>query len=208
MRCAITIRMVIGMQRRQFFTVRKYLALAAVACAGLGLAAAAYGGAPTNAGATASVTAPASPKAHTRYYDRSMGSVRQIRRNTIRTDIYGSNCEIEIRKLVADALVYVLDNEGRFPGDAHRFAESIAEDSDAVDPEPAARQEARLFNFNTRLTGVYRDEVRDPAHTVLVYEGVNEHLIFRHNAHAIVAFVDGHVEELCPQRAAMLRWNP
>jgi prepilin-type processing-associated H-X9-DG protein len=53
-----------------------------------------------------------------------------------------------------------------------------------------------------------RDDVRDPAHTVLVYAGSGEHVAFDKYGRAAIAFVDGHVEEVTPRQAMLLRWMP
>jgi prepilin-type processing-associated H-X9-DG protein len=114
-----------------------------------------------------------------------------------------------MRRLVADAEMYVIDNDGWYPVDARAFARSILTDAD-----PSAMVgdcggfAGPVFSYNTRLAGVSRESIRDAAHTVLAYEGRNEHIAYRHGAKAIIAFVDGHVEDLTPNQVSALRWKP
>lgn len=127
-------------------------------------------------------------------------------------DVDQASCENRVRKLVCDALVYLVDNDGHFPDSAGTFAETIAADGDENAQAELVAKSAYApiaeFSYNVRLAGVDRGEIRDPAHTVLVYEGAGEHVAFRHGVRGIVAFVDGHVEEVTPHQAALLRWKP
>lgn len=69
-------------------------------------------------------------------------------------------------------------------------------------------QNAKI-SFNTRLTDLPIDKVRDTRRTVMLYEGENGKLDFRHNGRAIVLFVDGHVRYVNAESAkTLLQWSP
>lgn len=64
-------------------------------------------------------------------------------------------------------------------------------------------------SFNTRLTNVPLSKVRNPQRTVMLYEGENGKLDFRHNGRALVTFVAGHVRYLNSETAEkLLLWSP
>ena len=48
----------------------------------------------------------------------------------------------------------------------------------------------------------------EPAETVMIYEGKNGKLDFRHNGRATVGFADGHVKLTDAEGAKKLRWKP
>jgi len=64
------------------------------------------------------------------------------------------------------------------------------------------------YAFNEKLDGAELDLIAEPANTVLVYEGKDGKLNFRHGHRAAVAFADGHVELINEEQAKTLRWIP
>ena len=124
------------------------------------------------------------------------------------TDLYDAKCGMRIREMVTDALAFVIDNDGRFPTSPKTFAQEIVDDGGSVVPSDTSNPPTALFSYNLALAGSAKDDVRDPAHTVLVYEGGSGRLVFRHDARAIIAYVDGHVDEITTKEAAGLKWKP
>jgi prepilin-type processing-associated H-X9-DG protein len=64
------------------------------------------------------------------------------------------------------------------------------------------------YSLNPKLLGKSMAAVDQPATTVLLYEGKDGHLVFRHNGRAAVAFTDGHAKLVSEAEAKTLRWNP
>lgn len=64
------------------------------------------------------------------------------------------------------------------------------------------------YAFNTNLNGAELKDIKAPADTVLLYEGREGKLSFRHDGKANVAFVDGHVMAITAEDAKELIWNP
>lgn len=73
---------------------------------------------------------------------------------------------------------------------------------------PAEGQEGKV-SFNTNLTNVPLKKVRFPQRTVMLYEGENGKLDFRHNGRAAVTLVAGHVRYVDEETAKkLLLWSP
>ena len=64
------------------------------------------------------------------------------------------------------------------------------------------------YSVNPNVLGKKSTAIQWPAETVLVYEGHNMKLDFRHAGKACVAYVDGHVKTVTPEQAKKLRWKP
>jgi len=68
---------------------------------------------------------------------------------------------------------------------------------------------ADSYSFNANLLGVpLAKMMRHPAQTVMVYEGKNQTLDFRHENRAVVGFADGHVRSVSQAEAQTLDWKP
>jgi len=190
------------MHTMELITVRKWIALA-------GLAVFVWPSMGTHAAEAVSIPPQSTTTAIAAQETRSMKSEPTMSRHTPAAGVNDPISEIRVRRMVSDALIYVIDNDGRFPSDPKTFAQSIADDSEStMAASTVSRTEPNPFTFNTALAGTARIDVDDPKHTVLVYEGYNGHLNYRHNNHALVAFVDGHVENITPRQAMSLKWKP
>ena len=62
------------------------------------------------------------------------------------------------------------------------------------------------YTFNASMFGVSLASVEEPARTVLLYEGKNRQLNFRHEGRAIVSFADGHARLITPDEAKTVYW--
>ena len=78
--------------------------------------------------------------------------------------------------------------------------ESVFHCPDTAHPDPYA--------FNDRLTGKTLASLSEPAKTVLIYEGSNGKLAFRHSGRAAIGFADGHAKLLNAEEAKNLIWKP
>ena len=73
-----------------------------------------------------------------------------------------------------------------------------------------------IWLFNRNLSGVKIEDIKDPANTVLIYDGGldwngaagKEEFFPDANFKVTTVFADGHVEQIGPQEAARLKWTP
>jgi len=64
------------------------------------------------------------------------------------------------------------------------------------------------YSFNNNLANITEASIKDPSKTIMLYEGTNGELNFRHNDKANVAFADGHVKSIGRKEAESLLWKP
>ncbi len=64
------------------------------------------------------------------------------------------------------------------------------------------------YDFNAYLVEMAIKKIKEPARTVLIYEGQGGKLNFRHGGNATVVFVDGSAAMIGPEEAKNLIWNP
>lgn len=64
------------------------------------------------------------------------------------------------------------------------------------------------YAFNGNLSGKSLEDVKQPAETVLFYEGEDEKLKYRYDGKAAVCFADGHTALVTPAEATHLIWKP
>ena len=64
------------------------------------------------------------------------------------------------------------------------------------------------YAFNANLLGTKMASTKDPANTVMVYEGRNMQMTFRHDGKAAVCFADGHARLITPAEAKNVIWYP
>jgi prepilin-type processing-associated H-X9-DG protein len=127
-------------------------------------------------------------------------------------------CVNNMKQLALAVRIYSGDNNDHFPP-AAKWCDSIKSEvgSDRVYKCPAADNNERCnYAYNSRLDGMEEKNI-DPD-TVLFFEieggwnvsGGPELLISRsrHRNIFVVAFADGHVEQMTAARLAKLRWTP
>ena len=73
---------------------------------------------------------------------------------------------------------------------------------------PADKGGGQSYSFNPQLAGIRTTLVNNPAGTVMLYEGKDEKLDFRHGGLACVAFSDAHCRLVSEADAAKLNWKP
>jgi prepilin-type processing-associated H-X9-DG protein len=64
------------------------------------------------------------------------------------------------------------------------------------------------YTVNPALCGKNLSKLKAASKIVLLYEGKNGKLSFKHEGKATVAFADGHVRQVTPKEAKGLRWKP
>lgn len=76
------------------------------------------------------------------------------------------------------------------------------------DDKEGVKNNRPSYSFNVRFENLSLARIAEPAQTVLLYEGKDEQLDFRHNNRAAVCFADGHCKLITPEEAKTLRWRP
>jgi len=64
------------------------------------------------------------------------------------------------------------------------------------------------YSFNANLENTLPSSIKDPDKVILLYEGADGVLDFRHDGKACVAFADGHVKTVSQEESKSLRWKP
>jgi len=64
------------------------------------------------------------------------------------------------------------------------------------------------YSFNENLEGVSQNQLMNPAEIVLIYEGKDGKLEFRHGGKTTIGFADGHVKLVSEAEAKKLLWKP
>jgi prepilin-type processing-associated H-X9-DG protein len=106
-------------------------------------------------------------------------------------------------------LKYVIANQDRFNFDANTWKTAVSPyvaDPNAFNCPVVHSGEA--YSFNSALFGANSMAVTEPANTVMIYEGKDQKLDFRHEGMAVVAYVDGHVRAISEYSAQKLKWTP
>lgn len=102
------------------------------------------------------------------------------------------------------------DKGGKFALQSSQFRRSLLPYYPTLDVllRPAEGQGGKV-SFNTNLTNVPIKKVRYPQRTVMLYEGENGKLDFRHNGRAAVTLVAGNVRYVDSETAKkLLLWSP
>lgn len=133
-----------------------------------------------------------------------------------RTQVVISNA----RKLSVAAIMYCDENDGRFPP-ADNWPDALAPylgSGSNVLNSPFDPEAGRAWAMNVELDGKTMTQVKDTSRTVLFYEarfdsptaGGPELLPEqpRGQKSYVIAFVDGHVESVRPERLDELIWDP
>lgn len=120
-------------------------------------------------------------------------------------------CLNNVKQLCLAAHFLAIDNDLVYKIKADTYKKSLMpywknEEKKFVCQSNVGKNESYAFNAN--LSGVSDLKVHDPANTVLIYEGKNSALVFRHDGTAAVGFVDGHAKLITAAEEKKLRWKP
>jgi hypothetical protein len=127
--------------------------------------------------------------------------------DSARADSY---CRSNVKKLCFGALMLAHYNDEKFKLKPETYKKSIMPyiKSKLVVKCPADKSGRISYAFNSSLAGVSMTKIQYPADTVMIYEGKNGKLDFRHEGKAVVGFVDGYVKLIDAEGAKKLRWKP
>ena len=125
-------------------------------------------------------------------------------------------CESNVKQIELGMLQYTQDHNGALPSSAAAYKNAVFPyiKSESVFHCPADQEGAVSYAMNAHLQGKNLDDLAHPSQVVLVYDGQNGTLDFRHDGKAVVGFADGHdraltqaqVQELT--QAQELKWKP
>jgi prepilin-type processing-associated H-X9-DG protein len=122
-------------------------------------------------------------------------------------------CKVNLRTLANGVLELAQGKDGKLELHAGRMRAVLAP---LVKNDPAFRcpsdlitgKEGSSYSFNAHLDGTSLDDLQEPKQVVLLYEGANQTLSFRHGGSALVAFADGRVVKVDAAAAKRLVWKP
>jgi prepilin-type processing-associated H-X9-DG protein len=120
------------------------------------------------------------------------------------------SCLSNVKQVSMAAMMLVQDYDEKFKlrADAYKAKLMPYCKNEQIFHCPADKGGMVSYSFNVNLQGLSMASVKSPAQTVMIYEGRNGKLDFRHNGMAIVGFADGHAKAMNAQGAAQLRWKP
>jgi prepilin-type processing-associated H-X9-DG protein len=124
-----------------------------------------------------------------------------------------ARCKLNLVQVANGALELANQNDGKLelPTDRMRatLAPLIKNDPAFLCPEDLSTgKEGTSYSVNIHLARVNLDNLKERNKVVLLYEGANQTLNFRHGGGALVAFADGHVARVDAERAKGLVWKP
>lgn len=120
------------------------------------------------------------------------------------------SCLSNLKQIGTGAMMFVQDHDERFALKAPTYKASLMpyirnERVFQCPDDPAGKTS---YALNRNLAGVSLARLKSPAQTVLIYEGANQRLTFRHDNKAAVCFADGHARLVTREQARTLRWTP
>lgn len=120
------------------------------------------------------------------------------------------SCLSNVKQVSLGAMMFVLDYDEKFALKAAAYKKSIMPyiKNEGVFHCPSDKSGAISYSFNANLQGGSLGKVPRPAETVMIYEGKNQTLTFRHDGKAAIGFVDGHAKLVSKEGAKSLRWKP
>lgn len=120
-----------------------------------------------------------------------------------------ASCLSNLRQIGLALMLYMQDHDEYFPPKADAYVDKITTytKTKQVFTCPLDPAGTTSYSFNSGIAGVALAVITNPAKTVLVYEGKDGKLDYRHDGQAHVAFADGHVRAIKPEEANGLIWT-
>jgi prepilin-type processing-associated H-X9-DG protein len=121
-----------------------------------------------------------------------------------------TSCLSNVKQICMGALMFLQDNDEKFALQTDGYKAKLMPyiKNEKVFHCPSDKSGAVSYSFNENLQGVSLAAIQHPTETVMIYEGRNGKLVFRHEGKAAAGFVDGHVKTISEQAAKNLRWKP
>jgi prepilin-type processing-associated H-X9-DG protein len=123
---------------------------------------------------------------------------------------HSATCLSNLKQIGLAALMFLQDHNETYKLKAATYKNSLNPyiKNPSVFKCPSDASASTSYAFNASLVGVYIGKVKHPELTVVMYEGKNGTLNFRHNGKAAIGFADGHVKLVDASEAKKLRWKP
>jgi prepilin-type processing-associated H-X9-DG protein len=120
------------------------------------------------------------------------------------------SCLSNVKQVSLAMLMYLQDYDEKFKLRADSYKAKLMPycKNEQIFHCPADKSGAVSYSFNLNLQGKSMSALKYPAQTVMIYEGRNGKLEYRHDGTAIVGFADGHAKAMNAQGAAKIRWMP
>jgi len=121
-----------------------------------------------------------------------------------------SVCMMNIKQLALATMMFNADHDDVFSFKAKDWPNSVMPyiKNKEIFTCPLDKPGTVSYSINTDLLGKHAAVVERPAQTVMIYEGKNRKLLFRHDGKAVVAFADGHARLISKDEAKNLVWKP
>jgi prepilin-type processing-associated H-X9-DG protein len=121
-----------------------------------------------------------------------------------------TTCLSNLKQLALGVMIYIADHDDKFKFTEASLRKAVLTytKNDKLWFCPSGSQTVPAYSVNTKLIGKAAAKLKDPANTVLLYEGSKGALNFRHGGYACVAFADGHAKVFKAADAKKLNWNP
>ena len=121
-----------------------------------------------------------------------------------------TSCLSNVKQLALGTLMFAGDYDDVLKTTSAKWKTSIYPytKNEAIFTCPEAAKGTVSYTFNARLANIKMSKIKDPAKTVLIYEGSDGKLNYRHDGRAAVAFADGHAKLINKEQAKTLVWKP
>ncbi|HWA84457.1 MAG TPA: hypothetical protein VG820_13530 [Fimbriimonadaceae bacterium] len=121
-----------------------------------------------------------------------------------------TSCLSNIKQLALATIMFATDNDDVLKTTSAKWANAIYPytKNKTILTCPEDKPGTVSYSFNVRLANVSMAKIKNPATTVLAYEGSGGKLNFRHDGRAAVAFADGHAKLITKEQAKTLVWKP
>lgn len=122
----------------------------------------------------------------------------------------GGECQMNLWRIAFAARWYASSNKDKLPPSASKYVTDLKPYLRPGDVLccPLDAKGSSSYSMNVNLQGLSLAKITNPAKTVLLYEGKEGVLNFRHNGIAAVAFVDGNASIVNAAQAKSLIWTP
>jgi prepilin-type processing-associated H-X9-DG protein len=119
-------------------------------------------------------------------------------------------CLSNVKQLSLATMIYLTDHDDRFP-DASQWRNAVmpyTKNAKLFRCPADTSDQLSSYRMNPRLSRVESTKVREPANTVMIFEGDQNGFVARHAGTGSVGFADGHARVLSSKLYAGLRQTP
>lgn len=128
---------------------------------------------------------------------------------TAQTKARATACLSNAKQISTGVLIYSQDYDEVTPRKGASYTELVDPyiKNQRVFTCPLAPAGTISYTFNSGVAGVPMSVITAPAKTVMIYEGKDGKLDYKHEGQAVVGFMDGHCKLIKPEEAAGLIWT-